>query len=374
MVFKNQSPYLVKLSLILFCIIAINFIIYIGQDIIVPIAFSTLLALLLLPLNKKLEPKMGRVATILLSLCLSIMFIAGIVYFFSTQIAAFVDDIPTIKKQLNEHIRTVQRWVYQQFHLTRREQTEYIQQATTELNEKKTGFIGQTFLTITQSIFFLILLPIYTFLILYYRDMIENFLINVFSDQHKEKVKEVIKESRFIVQGYMVGLLIEMGIIAAINTAGFLLFGIKYAFFLGLLAAILNLIPYIGMLIASVFCMVVTLTTSNDLMKVIWVAVVLIVVQFFDNNIIMPKVVSSRVKINALMTIFGVLVGGAIAGISGMFLSIPVIAILKVIFDRIEELKPWGELLGDEITYKRKGRLIKHLAAAKAKRKKALSV
>ena len=371
---KTQSSYLVKLSLVLFCIIAVSFIIYIGQDIIVPIAFSTLLALLLLPLNKKLEPRLGRVGAILLSLCLAIIFIVVIIYFFTTQIAAFVDDIPTIKKQLNEHVRTVQKWVYQQFHLTRREQTEYIQQATTELNENKTGYIGQTFLTITQSIFFLILLPIYTFLILYYRDTIKRFLVNVFPSHHKEKIEEVIKESRLIVYGYMVGLLIEMAIIATINTAGFLLFGIKYAIFLGLLAAMLNLIPYIGMLIASIFCMLVTLTSSNDLMKIVWVAVVLMVVQFFDNNIIMPKVVSSRVKINALMTIFGVLVGGAIAGISGMFLSIPAIAIMKVIFDRIENLKPWGDLLGDEITYTKRGRLIKRLATAKAKRKKPLTV
>jgi predicted PurR-regulated permease PerM len=373
MEFKNQSPYLLKLSLVLFCIIAIGFIIYIGQDIIVPIAFSTLLALLLLPLNKRLEPKIGRAASILLTLFLALTFIVAIIYFFSTQIAAFVDDIPTIKKQLNQHIRTIQKWLYQQFHLTRREQTEYLQEATSELSENKSGFIGQTFLTITESIFFLVLLPIYTFLILYYRDMIKSFLINVFSTHHKENVKEVINESRLIVQSYMVGLLIEMGIIATINTAGFLLFGIKYAFFLGLLAALLNLIPYIGMLIASIFCMLVTLTTSNDLTKVLWVALVLVVVQFFDNNILMPKVVSSRVKINALITIFGVLAGGAIAGISGMFLSIPVIAILKVIFDRIEALKPWGELMGDEITHTRKGRLLKHLAAVKARRKKELS-
>ena len=370
---KGQSSYLVKLSLTLFCVIAISFITYIGQDIIVPIAFSTLLALLLLPLNKKLEPKIGRAASILLTLFLALIFIVAIIYFFSTQIAAFVDDIPTIKKQLNQHIRTVQRWVYQQFHLTRREQTEYLQEATSELSNNKTGFIGQTFLSITESIFFLVLLPIYTFLILYYRDMIKSFLINVFSTHHKENIKEVINESRLIVQSYMVGLLIEMGIIATINTAGFLLFGIKYAFFLGLLAALLNLIPYIGMLIASIFCMLVTLTTTNDLTQVLWVAAVLIVVQFFDNNFIMPKVVSSRVKINALVTIFGVLTGGAIAGIAGMFLSIPVIAILKVIFDRVDGLKPWGELMGDEITHTRRGRLLKHLAAVKVKRKKGLS-
>ncbi len=195
--------------------------------------------------------------------------------------------------------------------------------------------------------------------------MIKKFFINIFSNEHKPKIQEVITESKLIVQSYMTGLLIEMGIITAINTAGFLIVGIKYAFFLGLLAALLNLIPYIGMLIASVFCMLVTVTTSNDLSKVLWVAVVLGVVQFFDNNLIMPKIVSSRVKINALITIFGVLVGGAIAGISGMFLSIPVIAISKVICDRIEELKPYGEIMGDDITYARRGRLLKHLRSRK---------
>ena len=75
--------------------------------------------------------------------------------------------------------------------------------------------------------------------------------------------------------------------------------------------------------------------------------------QFFDNNLIMPKVVSSKVKINALITILGVLAGGLMAGVSGMFLSIPTIAILKIIFDRVEDLKPWGLLLGDEITRKK---------------------
>lgn len=98
----------------------------------------------------------------------------------------------------------------------------------------------------------------------------------------------------------------------------------------------------------------------------------LVVVQFFDNNIIMPKVVSSKVKINALITILGVLVGGAIAGISGMFLSIPTLAIIKAIFDRIEPLKPWGEILGDDITESEKGKLLK-LAKARLKRRRQIS-
>jgi predicted PurR-regulated permease PerM len=166
----------------------------------------------------------------------------------------------------------------------------------------------------------------------------------------------------------MVGLSIEMAIITGINTLGFFIVGIKYAFFLGLLSAILNLIPYVGMLIASIFCMLVTLTTSQDLTDIIWVLVVLMVVQFFDNNIIMPKVVASKVKINALISIFGVVIGGALCGFSGMFLSIPIIAIMKVIFDRVEGLENWGRILGDEVSFSHKLRIYKRLTARKEKK------
>ena len=187
--------------------------------------------------------------------------------------------------------------------------------------------------------------------------MIKRFIVAVFKNEHEPKVVEVLQESKSIVQGYMTGLIIEMGIVAAINTTGFIIVGIEYAVFLGVFAAILNMIPYIGMMIASVFCMLITLTTSTNITDIVWVIVILTVVQFVDNNIIMPKVVSSKVKINALITILGVLIGGALAGVSGMFLSIPAIAILKVIFDRVEELKPWGLLLGDDITGHKKNKI-----------------
>ena len=368
---KTQS-FLVKLSLVLFCLLAIGFIIWIGQDIIVPIAFATLLAILLLPFNNFLEKKLSRVWAISVSLTISLIILIGLIYFFSIHVSSFVDDLPQIKSQLNRHLRTVQTWAYNQFHLTRTEQKQYIDKATSQIQGKDGGgFLGLTLITITNSVIFIVLLPIYTFLILYYRNMIRKFLVSIFADHHREHVIAVIRESKLIVQGYMAGLLIEMGIITLINYAGFLIIGIKYAFFLALLSAILNMVPYIGMLIASIICMLVTLTTSNNISDIGWVVVVLTIVQFFDNNIIMPKIVSSRVKINALMTIFGVLAGGAVAGISGMFLSIPFIAIIKVIFDRIEPLKPWGEILGDDITYIEKGKILK-LAKERLKRRRQL--
>lgn len=356
----NTQPFLVKMSLILFCLLAIGFIIWIGQDIIVPIAFATLLAILLLPFNNFLEKKLSRVWAISLSLTISLVVLIGFIYFFTLHVGTFVDDLPQIKSQLNRHLRTVQTWAYNQFHLTRVEQKQYIDKATSQIQAKDGGgFLGQTLISITNSIIFIVLLPIYTFLILYYRNMIRKFLVSIFADHHREHVLAVIRESKLIVQGYMAGLLIEMGIITVINYAGFLIIGIKYAFFLALLSATLNMVPYIGMLIAAIICMLVTLTTSNNISDIGWVVLVLTIVHLFDNNFITPKIVSSRVKINALMTIFGVLAGGAIAGISGMFLSIPFIAIIKIIFDRIEPLKPWGEILGDDITYIEKGKILK---------------
>ncbi|MGZ5220910.1 MAG: AI-2E family transporter, partial [Chitinophagaceae bacterium] len=226
----------------------------------------------------------------------------------------------------------------------------------TQNMQQGTAAMGTALMGVASGMIMLILLPIYTFLILYYRKLIHKFLMDVFDTRYRTQVQDVLSESETIVQGYMVGLLLEMAIVAILNTAGFLIIGIQYAVFLGLLAAVLNLIPYVGMLIASVICMAVTLTTSDNITDIVWVGAILIIVQFIDNNFIMPYVVSSKVRINALVSIIGVMVGGALAGLSGMFLSIPGIAILKAIFDRVEGLKPWGELLGDDQKKKSPGK------------------
>ena len=104
------------------------------------------------------------------------------------------------------------------------------------------------------------------------------------------------------------------------------------------------------MLVANILCMVITLVSSDVIGNVVWVGVILALVQFLDNNFGMPLIVGNKVRINALVTILGVLVGGALCGIPGMFLAIPGLAVLKVIFDKVPELKPWGLLLGDNQT------------------------
>jgi predicted PurR-regulated permease PerM len=128
-----------------------------------------------------------------------------------------------------------------------------------------------------------------------------------------------------------------------------MILGIKHALLIGVIFAILNLIPYIGALVGNVIGVLLTLTSSQELGPILTVLVTIAIVQFLDNNILMPRIVGSKVKINALASIVGVIIGGSLAGIAGMFLSLPTIAVLKIIFDRTDNLKQWGVLLGDEI-------------------------
>jgi predicted PurR-regulated permease PerM len=350
-------PFYHKLAANLVIIVILSGVLYVSRDIVMPMLFAVVLAVLLLPMNNWLVKKgLPQVPSMLLSILLAILAITLIVYFLSRQVAGFMDDLPRIKHNLQVHLNTVQQWIRENLNISKKQQQEAVSNATKDMKSSGPGMIGTTFLSAAQAMLLLVLIPIYTFLMLYYRQLIRKFLTDVFATRHRSKVEDVLQESRSIIQSYMVGLLLEMGIVAVLNAIGFFIIGIEYAIFLAVLTAILNMIPYIGMVIATLICMAITLTTSNEISPVLWVAVVLFFVQLIDNNFLMPYVVSSKVKINALVSIVGVLIGGALGGVSGMFLSIPGLAIMKAVFDRVDGLQPWGMLLGDDQALDRRTR------------------
>ena len=338
-----------RVTIVLVMLIAIGYLIFIGSSIIIPFALSALIAILLMPicvfLEKRRVPKM---ISSFIAVAVATIFIGGVLYFLSAQIASFLNDSAAIEKGLNQHLLNLQKWIRSTFGLSFKEQSQLI----TKFGSVGEAGLGSTMSSLSDVLFTLSLLPICIFLFLYYREMLKRFIVDVFSNTPKARVAEVIQQSRGVIQNYMQGLIIEMIIVAVINAVGFFIIGIQFPIFLAVFAAILNLLPYIGMLIASIFCALITLTTSPDIKDAVLCVAVLIIVQFIDNNIIMPRVVGSKVKLNALITIVAVLIGGALAGVAGMFLSIPGLAILKIIFDRVEELKPWGMLFGDETDMK----------------------
>lgn len=169
-----------------------------------------------------------------------------------------------------------------------------------------------------------------------------------FNKTHHEKVEEVLRETENIIKSYLFGLMIQVTYMTVLLGTLLLIFGIKHALLIGVAFALLNLIPYLGALIGNLLGVLLTLSSSQSFTPVLIVLCTIAFVQFLDNNILMPRIVGSKVKINPLAAIVGVFIGGAVSGISGMFLSLPIIAVMKIIFDRTEMFKPWGVLLGDE--------------------------
>lgn len=344
----DSTPFYQKLASNLLTLVLLGSILYVGQSILIPLFFSVLLATLLLPIVMFLRSwKIPHPVAIILSLLLAMAVILGIAYFLSRQMVTFFQDIDVIKERLNELFSSIQGWIRENFNVNVREQQEYIEETKEKVEAEK--IVGATVVSLTTFISYIVLLPVYTFLLLYYKELIKQFFIFVFRNDTEDQIRDVLHESRMVSQSFILGLLIEVVIVFTLNSTGFLILGIKYPLFLALVAALLNLVPYIGMLVANVFCMLITLVSSENMSDVLWVAVVLALVQFIDNNFLMPFIVGSKVRINALATLLGILVGGALCGVPGMFLAIPSIAVLKVICDRVEPLKPYGILVGDNV-------------------------
>jgi predicted PurR-regulated permease PerM len=183
-------------------------------------------------------------------------------------------------------------------------------------------------------------------MLLFYKPLLLEFIKKLFHRTEHGTVAEVLVESKTVIQSYLIGLLIETAIVAALNAIGLLILGVDYAILLGFIGALLNIIPYVGGLIALSLAVVMALVTKPPTYALLVMAMFLLI-QLIDNNFLVPKIVASKVRLNALVSLIAVLCGGALWGIPGMFLSIPLLAIIKVIFDRIEPLKPWGFVLGD---------------------------
>ncbi len=344
----TEKPFYHRLSHSLLAIGLILLAVYLGQDILVPLALSGLLAVLLRPVESWLTRRLGmhKVVAISLALLLATVVITGLMVALSMQLARFSDDVPKLRENLNDVYNQVRTWVRKEYNLSFQEQAKYIKQAQAQTLD---GLQGASALgIITGPLGTLLLLPIYVFLLLYYRTMLLHFVVCLFAEKHTTRVREVLGEIRSIIQSYVVGLLLETGCVAVLNSVGLLLLNVQYAILLGVVGAVLNLIPYIGGVFAIGLTILVTFINQPEVGTLVGVAIVFTVVQFIDNNLLIPLIIGSKVQVNALVSIVGVLLGGALAGVSGMFLSIPFIAIMKVIFDRVNGMEPWGILIGDQ--------------------------
>jgi len=350
-IIEPREPFYQRLSHVLLSLSLILIFLYVGSDILMPLLLATLFAILLRPVvvffNKKC--KIPHVLAVLIAVLVFVIFVISILFFISYQVSNFVEDWPKIQYNMRVNYDHLQTWIKDRFNISYKKQETYLESVKMDSFNNKQEIVGSTLSTFSSTLLNVVLIPIYTFLILLYRNLFKKFLSKLVRKDNHPVLIDILSEIKIVVQSYIVGLLIEMGIVAILTTIGLMTIGVPYAILLGTITAVLNLIPYIGILVAGVISILVALTNFTDFTTALGVIIVNSVVQLIDNNFLVPKVVASKVKLNALVSIIAVFVGGALGGVMGMFLAIPMSAIIKVIFDRIEGLKPWGYLFGDDM-------------------------
>ncbi|MCD0454595.1 AI-2E family transporter [Chryseobacterium sp. LC2016-27] len=344
-----KLPFLLKLALAVISIIGIGYLIKLGQSILAPFFLAFLMAMLFLPMANFMERKLRfpRSVSTIVSVMIMLIILTGMFYFFGSQLSSFSKDLPHLSKQFNLVFHNLQTWVSQTFNVKIHEQLDYLDQGLNKLLSSSGIILGFTFGVFSTSLGFLAFFILFFVFILNYRRILNNFIVNVFNEKHKASVQEVVSEVRIMTKRYIIGLCLQVIIVSVLATTVLTILGVKYAILLGVLTGLLNVIPYIGIAISLLISCFIAFATGT-VSTCVYVAIGYVIVHAIDGNIVLPFVVGSKVKINALFSFIGILLGEHLWGISGMFLCIPAIAIIKIIFERVDGLKPWGKLLGEE--------------------------
>ena len=349
MLYKElKLPFFIKSSIFFIGLIAFVAILYIAQDIIVPLVFSVILAILLHPVvNFLVRIKINRIIAIIITLILTSLIIAAFFALIFSQAKQFSESWPQFVDKFTVTINELISKIATYLDLEPQIIHDWITKSKDELLHFSNEAIGQTIMSVGNAIMLMLLIPVYIFLILFYQPLLIEFVRRLFISSDHNQVNDIVTQIKSVIQRYLSGLVIEAIMVATLNSAALLILGVDYAILLGIIGALLNVIPYIGGLVAVALPMMVVLATKSSAWYAFYVMGSYYFIQLIDNNYIVPYIVASKVKINALFSIIVVFVGNAIWGITGMFLSIPLLAIIKLIFDHIESVKPWGFLLGD---------------------------
>lgn len=341
-----------KTALIIFCAIAFTFILIWGKQIFMPLAFSLLLTFLLHPICNYFERRMSTEISIILIFVIITAVIAGIFYFFVDQFISIASGLQKLSSDITNIYDTSLQWLSEKMNISEAEGEELIKEKASDVAQSPIKMVGTGVLESTYILMNFVFVALYTFFFLLYRRAFKNFIISRFPKEDKREVELVIKKVQRMIINYLGGLMIVIGIMAVLNSAGLLIIGVENAIFWGIFAAMMVIIPYIGTFIGAILPILHVTITGDSWWQPVSVAILFIVVQFLEGNIITPKIVGSSVKLNPLAAIIGVVFGGMVWGIAGSILAMPFLALARILFNHIDGLKDLGNLLDSDI-YKR---------------------
>lgn len=342
-----KYPLYIRVCCILISLVIIVYTLSILQDFLVPMAFSVLLSILLLPLCSKLERnKIPRAVAISICLLLAVSVITLFFYLIVLQIRTFDEVVPALKERWFTVYESMNQFLQSRFNIQLDEEKLNIRDNMSSIFENTSGVLTGTLSTTTGFLSNLALVPLYIFLLLFYRDFFRQFLYRA-ARVSNDRIDAILSRVKEVILSYMVGLLLVIGIVGSLNTISLWILGIDHALFFGFFAAVLVLIPYIGVAIGSLLPILMSLITKDSAWYAFGVAASFGLIQFLEGNFITPYVVGNQVSINPFAAIVSLILFGNLWGIGGLVLALPLTAILKVIADSFESLEPLGFLLGD---------------------------
>jgi predicted PurR-regulated permease PerM len=337
-----------RFASVLLILVLVIYIAHVLQEILQLLAFSFLLAMLIYPICLRLEKReVPRMLAITIAMILLVSLLSLLVYLATIQILNFSDQLPLFNAKMETFVNQLQGWASRNLHISRAKQVNEMRKYSLDLIKNSASYLSTFIGTTGNALANMALIPIFVFFILLYRDFFRKFLYRAFGRNHRRRIDLVLRKINYVVKSYISGLFLVIIIVAILNTIGLLILGIDYAPFFGTLAAFLLLIPYIGITIGATLPILYALITKDSSLYALGVAGVFGFVQMLEANFITPQIVGSKVSINPLAAMIALILGGQLWGIAGLILALPFTAIIKVVFDNIEGLRPYGYLLGD---------------------------
>lgn len=334
-------------------IVLIFLLLYFGKTLFIPLSFSLLISFILYPVCKHMEKKgIAKSAAIFLSLAIVMLLMGTLLYILFLQIKEFANEWEPFRQKLMQALNQISLFISQRFEISTDEQLIFFKNSFDNSGTQLFSLLQNMAYSFSEISFFLLIIPVLSALILYHRQMLINVLYQIFPSEKKEIIHEILTETIQAYYNFIKGMLLVYLIVGVLNSIGLAIIGVPHPFIFGFIASILTFIPYIGIMISSLLPIAVSWITFNSIWYPLGVILVFAIVQILEAYVIFPFAVGSRLKINTLVIIIMITVGGILWGAAGMILFIPFISILKLIADRTERLKTLSILLGDGETKK----------------------
>lgn len=344
---KIKLPFYLKFVVILIGIMLLVVVMRETKAILIPLLISGVLAIMISPLTGFLQRiKVPKVLAVILSVITLIGIISGLVYFFYNQILGFAGDVHLLEKRITHYLEIINQFVEANFEGAVPVSIESIQQNLFQYIYQNINTLTMGVINTVGTLAVILIMPIYVFLFLYFRNFLVAFALMLFDPIYKPKVQNAIFKIKQVVHNYITGMFIVICVLFVLNSIALVSLGIGHAFLFAGIAAMFNLIPFLGPFIGATLPILYAFLTKDTLLYPIGVFSAFYVIQILENNLFTPRIVGSKVSMNPLLTILALLIGNFIWGLAGMVLFIPGMAILKVIFDEMEGMEAYVFLLG----------------------------